>query len=191
MTAFGVTLDGFVVKPVDAILSDAIARATAVFGDVDLTSTSALRKILETTAAEDGELWKSLEDLYYGNFMSTAVGDALDLLGEDVGLERAQLPSSGTIQVSLSGAVPNRQYVLPEGAILVATGPPPQQTYGTTAPVTLDDSNPKAFVDAIAFEPGPDGDVGAQTINTIDPAYGRSSSPISARRNSSSPTRRR
>lgn len=170
MTEFGVTPDGFVLKPVDVILNDAVTRARDIFGDIDLTNTSALRKILETTAAEDGELWKTLEDLYYGNFMSTAIGAALDQLGEDVGVARAQLPATGTVQVSISGAVPDRSYVLPEGAILLSTGTVPQ-AFGTTAPVTLDQDNPKTSVGVVAFEPGPAGDVGAQTINTIDPFY--------------------
>ena len=63
VTDFGVTQDGFVLKPLDVIAGESFDRARAVFPDVDLTNTSPLRKILETAAAEDGELWKRLEDL--------------------------------------------------------------------------------------------------------------------------------
>ena len=67
-----------------------------MFGDdVDLTATSPLRKILEVTAAEDAGLWRRLEDLYYARFLSSAVGDDLDLLGEDVGV-RAPVPVRAT-----------------------------------------------------------------------------------------------
>ncbi|MFF7475886.1 baseplate J/gp47 family protein [Streptomyces sp. NPDC008092] len=168
VTDYGVTADGFVLKPVDAILSESFDRARAAFPGADLTSTSALRKILETAAAEDGELWKRLEDLYYANFMSTAVGDALDLLGEDTGLDRAPLPSTGTVKVTLDNAVEGRQYVLPQGAILVTAA---GRTFGTVAPVVLDSTETTANVGVVAFEPGPDGDVAAGTITAVDPTY--------------------
>jgi uncharacterized phage protein gp47/JayE len=177
MADFGVTPDGFVLKPVDVILSESFDRARSVFPDVDLTSTSPLRKILETTAAEDGELWKRLEDLYFGNFIVTATGDTLDLLGADVGLARRSLASKGTVQFELSDEVPGRQYVLPEGTILVAALPPvngvvpPPQTFGTTAPVVLSHDSKRATVSVVAFEPGPAGDVASNLINAIDSTY--------------------
>jgi len=196
MAEFGVTADGFVIKPVDVILSESFERARAVFGDVDLTSTSPLRKILEATAVEDGELWKRLEDLYFGNFVSTAVGDTLDLLGEDVGLPRPLLPSTGTVEFTIDNAATGRQYVLPEGTILNAIRPvvqppgdggpdlppppPPDQDppppvrlpdFGTTAPVTLTKERPTARVGVIAFAPGPLGDVSRGAITAIDPTY--------------------
>jgi phage-related baseplate assembly protein len=168
VTDFGVTPQGFVLKPFDAILSESLDRARSIFPGADLTSTSALRKILETAAAEDGELWKRLEDLYYANFMSTAVGDALDLLGADTGLERASLISKGTVAVTLRDAEPDRDYVLPEGAILVTAD---AVAFGTVAPVTLDEHTTTATVDVVAFEPGTGGDVDAGEIIGVDPSY--------------------
>ncbi|MGW3105326.1 baseplate J/gp47 family protein [Streptomyces sp. NPDC001100] len=169
VTDYGVTADGFVLKPVDVILSESFDRARAAFPGADLTSTSALRKILETAAAEDGELWKRLEDLYYGNFVSTATGAALDLLGEDTGLERAPLASTGTVTVTLDDGVEGRSYVLPQGAVLVTADP--VRAFGTVAPVVLDSRNATADVGVVAFEPGPDGDMDADTITGIDPTY--------------------
>ncbi|WP_105969042.1 baseplate J/gp47 family protein [Streptomyces geranii] len=169
MTDFGVTEDGFVLKPVDRILSEAFERARAVFDDIDLTATSPLRKILEVTAAEDGELWKRMEDLYYGNFISTAFGDNLDLLGEDMGLARPGLPATGTVRITLDGGAPGRRYTVPEGTILV-TGAP-VRAFGTTAPVTLDAAGRTAAVDVVAFEPGPGGNVAAGAIDAVDPTY--------------------
>ncbi|WP_432828758.1 baseplate J/gp47 family protein [Dactylosporangium sp. CA-092794] len=168
MTDFGVTTDGFVVKPVDVILSESFDRARAVFDSVDLTSTSPLRKILETTAVEDGEVWKRLEDLYFGNFVSTAIGDALDQLGEDAGLARANLASAGTVHFELTNAAIGRQYVLPEGTVVTtASG----VTFGTAAPVILATGSTKADVGVVAFVPGPGGDVPDGAIASIDPAY--------------------
>jgi phage-related baseplate assembly protein len=168
-TEFGLTGAGFVLKPVDVILSESFDRARAAFGgDVDLGSTSPLRKVLETTAAEDGELWKRLEDLYYGNFVSTAVGDNLDLLGEDVGLPRPELPATGTVTVTLREAAPGRRYLLPAGAVLVTAT---QVAFGTVEPVTLDSQNTTATVGVTAFEPGPGGDLDSGAIVTVDPTY--------------------
>lgn len=171
MSDYGVTPDGFVLKSFDTILGESIDRARRAFPGADLTSTSALRKILETAAAEDGELWKSLEDLYYGNFVSTAVGSTLDQLGEDVGLERDALASTGTVTVTVRDPDRGRTYVLPEGAVLVATFDDGVQAFGTTAAVRLTDRAPQADVGVVAFVPGPDGDVEAATIVAIDPAY--------------------
>jgi phage-related baseplate assembly protein len=170
VTDFGVTPSGFVLKPVDAIVQESFGRARAVFPGVDLGSTSALRKILETAAAEDGELWKQLEDLYFSNFVSTAIGDTLDLLGQDVGVERAGLASTGTIQVSLVRPAGTRQYVLPEGAI-VLTGHDPVVAFVTVAPVTLDQHTTTAQVGVVAVEPGPGGNVVAHAISGIDATY--------------------
>jgi uncharacterized phage protein gp47/JayE len=174
MADFGVTADGFVLKPVDVILSESLDRARAAFGaDVDLTSTSALRKILETVAAEDGELWKRLEDLYYSNFISTAVGDNLDLLGEDAGLRRPFLRGTGSVRVTLAGtAVPGRTYVVPEGAIVVtSTSATGAIAFATTAPLNLDTIHPVADVGVIALDPGPGGNVAAAAIVDFEPAY--------------------
>ncbi|QKV80427.1 baseplate J/gp47 family protein [Amycolatopsis sp. Hca4] len=169
MTDFGVTPSGFVLKPVDVLLDEAIERARSVFPGADLTTTSALRKILETTAAEDGELWKRLEDLYFGNFMSTATGDALDQLGEDVGVARRQLASTGTVRITLDNPAAGERHVLPEGTVVV-TGEP-VRAFGTVAPVTLDTATRTADVDVVAFGRGPDGDVDAGAITAVDPAF--------------------
>jgi len=75
MADFGITDAGFTIKGLDIILTDSKSRARAVFPNVDLSDTSALYKILQVAAAEDAELWKRMEDLYYSNFISTAVGE--------------------------------------------------------------------------------------------------------------------
>lgn len=166
---YGVTSEGFVLKPVDVILAEALERAKVWFGpDVDLNSTSPIRKILEVKAAEDGEHWKCMEDLYYGNFVTTAYGDNLDLLGEDLGLPRPLLASTGKVTVKLAGAVTGRRYLLPEGAILITTA---ATAFGTTAAVVLDAQRSSADVAVVAFDDGPRGDVPAGSIVAIDPAY--------------------
>ncbi len=121
MSDFGVTDQGFTYKGIDVILSENRERARQIFGsDVDLTPTSPISQILQAAAAEDAELWKRMEDLYYSNFISTAVGDALDASGEDLGVQRQQLFASGTVTFTVQAGSPPgasnvpRQYTFPE-----------------------------------------------------------------------------
>src|SRR5262245_48305735 len=111
MSTFGITQTGFIIKPFQQILDDKAARARDMFGDdIDLRSTSALRKLLDVASAEDQELWKHMEQLYYSNFISTASGDALDLLGDDLGIKRRFLLATGKVKLKLSGEAPGRIY---------------------------------------------------------------------------------
>ena len=93
---FGVTADGFVLKGIDRIVADQQTRAKAMFGDdVDLTSGSALRKVLDAVAWDAQELWRGLEAQYYANFVTTATGPSLDLLGTDLGMRPAEPAGHG------------------------------------------------------------------------------------------------
>ena len=124
---FGITDAGFVRKGFDAILAGSLDRARAVFGPgVDLGATSTLRMLLQVAAAEDAELWKLVERGYYDNFLSTAAPDALDLLGDDVGLARRESFLAGQVELTLTGGLPGRVYPIPEGTVTVtAAGPAP------------------------------------------------------------------
>jgi uncharacterized phage protein gp47/JayE len=169
MADFGVRAAGFTIKGLDVILSESMSRAVQMFGStVDLTATSPLRKILEVTAAEDSELWKSMEDLYYSNFVSTAVGDNLDLLGLDLGLPRQQLFAQGTVTFKINNPQPGRQYILPLGTVVVTAS---SIAFYTTALLTLSASLPQADVAVQAFERGPQGNIAANQITGIDPVY--------------------
>jgi hypothetical protein len=172
MNDFGVTPQGFALKPFDRILAEAMERTRAMFGDnVDLTATSALRKILEVSAAEDAGLWQRLEELYYSNFASSALGDELDLIGENVGLERRNLFATGrvTLQV-VTPPQPDRRFTLPEGTTFVTSGPPALAFY-TTEPVTLVGTTPTPEVPLRAFQRGPRSDLPPNTTLQIDPVY--------------------
>jgi uncharacterized phage protein gp47/JayE len=169
MTAYGVTPSGFVVKPFSEILNAKLTLAQQLFGpNVDLRSTSALRKMLDVASAEDQEHWKALEGAYYSNFVSTATGDALDLLGEDLGLARGNQQASGQVTFALAGAAPGRLYILPVGTLIeTATG----VRFRTTASVTLSSSLPPATVAANAVLPGIAGNIAASAIVQINPSY--------------------
>jgi len=172
MAQYGITKTGFHLKPFQVILEEKAERAREMFGsDVDLRSTSALRKMLDISAFEDHELWKGMERLYYSNFISTASGDALDLLGEDVGVSRRFLTATGKVQFKLSGEAPGRVYLMPIGT-LVETDPPVQH-FRTLAPVALSDKNKEAVVEIAAMARGPAGNVATNAINKINEDYKR------------------
>ena len=173
MTDFGVTANGFVLKPFGAVLDDSKSRARAVFGvDVDLGPTSPLEKILELTAAEDAALWQRLEELYYSAFASSAVGDELDLIGENVGLARRRLHSSGSATLTaVSPPKPDRRYTLQEGAVFVTTSAPAGITFHTTEAITLVGTTPLQNVTLEAFDEGPTGDLPVNATLRLDPVF--------------------
>jgi uncharacterized phage protein gp47/JayE len=169
MTDFGVTPSGFVVKPFSEILNAKLARATQLFGpDVDLRSTSALRKMLDVASIEDQEHWKALEGAYYSNFVSTAMGDALNLLGEDLGLARGNQQAVGRVTFTLAGALPGRLYVLPVGTLVETAS---ALRFRTSESVTLSSSQTTATAAASAVLAGTSGNIAASAITQINPIY--------------------
>lgn len=104
MTDYGITQGGFVLKGIDILLAAALADAADALGpNTDLTTTSVVRKLLEPGLIEYGELWKELERQYYATYLSTASGDALDLLGDDAGFTRLTEFATGLVTITLVG----------------------------------------------------------------------------------------
>ncbi|MEU8695020.1 baseplate J/gp47 family protein [Streptomyces sp. NPDC048665] len=170
---YGVTPDGFVLKGIDRIIADQQARARAMFGsDVDLTSGSALRKVLDAAAVQVHELWRALENQYYANFLTTAQGDALDLLGADLGQARQWLWATGEVTLTLTGADPDRVFVLPQGTVIRAT-PAPYTSLRTTATATLTADAPAATVGVQAVDRGSCGNLPADQALELEPNWAR------------------
>ena len=152
MTDFGVTPGGFVVKPFADILNAKVDLARSVFGpDVDLRSTSALRKILDIASAEDQEHWKALEGAYYANFISTASSDALNVLGDDLGLQRANQHAAGQVTFTLANEAPGRNYILPIGTLVETAAPVVR--FRTTNTAVLSSTQKTATLPATAVLP--------------------------------------
>jgi uncharacterized phage protein gp47/JayE len=178
---YGVTDQGFIVKPFQSILNDAFARAQLLFGpDIDLRSSSSLRKLLELTSLEDALLWMQLDGVYNSSFTATASGNALDLLGTDIGLGRAHLPATGGATFKLTNAAPtNCVYSLPPGT-LVETAPPaagvPPQRFRLLSKITLVKHNPldgseQVTASVQALVPGSDGNIAAQQLTRLNPTF--------------------
>ncbi|MGV9675516.1 baseplate J/gp47 family protein [Nocardia sp. NPDC003482] len=171
MTRYGVTEDGFVPKGFTEILDAARRRALDAFGpDIDLSTPSVLAKLLQATCDEDAMLWQRLEDVYYSQFASTASGVDLNLLGQDIGLERNYLFATGAAELTLSGGEAGRTYTLPAGTVVLDRSDP-VNAYYTTAPIDLTAQAPKATVLLRAFEPGWQADIPAHTLAQVDPDH--------------------
>lgn len=170
MSQYGVTPTGFVIKPFSAILNDKFELARALFGpDIDLRSTSALRKIFDIVSAEDHEHWKALEGGFYANFTSTASGAALDLLGDDLGLQRQFQAATGLVTLTLSAEAPGRNYVIPVGTLLETLAPAIR--FRTTQSTLLSSVQKSVSVAVSALLPGAAGNVAKNAIVQINPVY--------------------
>lgn len=170
MAEYGVTPGGFEVKPFARILEDHAARARDMFGsDVDLRSTSALRKILDIASFGTHELWKSMERHFYAGFQSTASGDALDLLGDDVGVARRFLKARGRVTLTLALAAPGRSYHVPVGTPLETD--PPVRRYRTLGRAELSETRKVAEVAVEAVDRGPASNVAAAAIVRVNPFF--------------------
>src|SRR5262245_6204604 len=157
---YGLTDGGFVPKPFARLLAEKLALARTVFGsDVDLTSGSAIRKIIEVTALEDARTWAALGAIYDNQFVSSARGEALSRLGEELGLPRPFLQAQGTIR--LTPTLPNglNELLIPRGARLYTAG---NHHVATTESVLLSRAGGPREVAVEAFYPGPE--------HNLDPA---------------------
>ncbi|MFJ2089479.1 baseplate J/gp47 family protein [Streptomyces sp. NPDC087901] len=173
---FGVAEDGFVVKGIDRIIADQQTRARAMFGDdVDLTSGSALRKVLDAAAFSSHELWRALESQYYGTFITTAVGPSLDLLGRDLGLRRRELRARGPVGLTIAQPEVDRRYVFPQGTLIVTVPPPGERilAFRSTRAVVLSTEQPSAPVEVEAVARGAAGNIPAGRELRLDPEWAR------------------
>lgn len=170
MAGYGVNPDGFTIKGIDVIIGDKLDRARQVFGNnVDLTPTSPLRKILEMAALEDGNLWQGMENLYYSNYITTAIGNNLDLLGGDLGLPRLPLFAQGNVTIKITNPATGRQYAIPVGAILLTADP--TISFSTLAPLKLSTSLLQAPVAVQALQRGPKSNIPGNQITGIEQGY--------------------
>jgi hypothetical protein len=159
---FGVTTAGFTAKPFARLLAEKLALARSLFGeDLDLTSGSAVRKLLEVSALEDARTWAALSTMYDNGFIATATGDALSRLGDELGLPRPLLEARGTVTLTLTGSLPSSLPALeiPRGARMLTDG---GHHTATDETVLLSASSPKRDVAVVAFYPGPE--------HNLDPA---------------------
>lgn len=161
-TQFGVTKGGFVAKPFARLLAEKLALARGLFGDdLDLTSGSAIRKLLEISALEDARTWAALSSMYDNVFIASATGEALSRLGEEVGLPRPFLEAKGKVTLNLVGELPEgfTDLTIRRGARLLTAG---GHHVALAESVLLSPGNKEREVAVVAFYPGPE--------HNLDPA---------------------
>ena len=157
--SFGVTATGFLPKPFTRLLAERIALARQLIdADLDLSSGSVLRKLLEISALEDARTWTALGALYDDCFVSTARGRALSDLGAELGLGRPYLSATGTVTLNLAGALPARisQLVLPRGSRMTTAG---GHRVALAATATLGAAVTSLPVAVASFDAGPIGNL--------------------------------
>ncbi len=176
-TTYGVTSQGFIVKPFQVILNDSFARAQQLFGpDIDLRSSSTIRKIIELSCLDAALLWMSLDDVYHSGFTSTASGGSLDLLGADLGLGRGSLKANGLVTFKLTSSAPDKSILtLPPGT-LVATAAPNSVEFrlSTVLKLSNDPTQPfpaQANAAVTAVVPGAQSNITANQIVRINPTF--------------------
>jgi hypothetical protein len=154
-TGFGIVETGFVPKTFARLLAEKLATARALFGDdVDLTSGSVLRKILELTALEDARMWAAVGAVYDNGYVVSAVGDALTRLGEDLGIARPHQQARGTVKLKLKEQLPDAhpQITLARGARLSTPG---GHHVALDETVVLTNAVNEREPTVVAFYPGP------------------------------------
>lgn len=162
----GVTSTGFTPKTFSEILDSLTSYAKSEFGnDVDLTSSSPLYQLLRIFAFELTTLWQTAEDVFYGNFISTASGSQLDGIADNFGITRnAATYASGTVTFSRSSPA-DKDYTIPQGTV-VQTNPytEPVYRFETTSAVVLASGSSSVDCNIIAQVPGLDHNVPANSI---------------------------
>ena len=173
---FGITTTGFNPKPFGRLLAEKLALARALLGDdIDLTSGSVIRKILEVSALEDARTWAALSSMYDNGFVATATGEALSRLGAELGLARPFLEATGQVKLKLLGDLPAgiAQLDLPRGARLLTPG---GHHVATDERIVLSPSQKERIVAVVAIYPGPEHNLNPGTpsqkidrYNPLDP----------------------
>jgi hypothetical protein len=159
---FGIVDTGFVPKSFARLLAEKLATARLLLGDdVDLTTGSVLRKILELTALEDARLWAAVGSVYDNAYVVSATDDALTRLGEELGIPRPHLQAHGTVTLKLKAALPagRTRITLPRGARLSTPG---GHHVALDETVVLTAATPQRVPAVAAFYPGP--------AHNLDPA---------------------
>jgi hypothetical protein len=151
---YGLLPSGFVPKPFSRLLAEKLALTQRLCGaEVDITSGSAIRKLLEVSALEDARLWSALAATYDSGFVATAAGDALTRLGTGLGIARPFLEARGSVKLKLVANLPagTTQIVLARGTRLATPG---GHHVALDERVQLSDANREREVGVVAFYPG-------------------------------------
>jgi len=165
--SYGITPVGFVPPSVSRLLDEKLAAARLLFGDdLDLTSGSPNRKLCELMALEEARFWEHLRSYYADSFVATATGDALSMLGAELGIARPHHRATGQVTVKLDADLPSgtREVDLPRGTRILTSG---GHDYFLDGTVHLDSGTKKQDVAVMAFTPGPEQNLDPATPSQV------------------------
>ncbi|WP_428341213.1 hypothetical protein [Mycobacterium sp.] len=156
---FGVTAAGFLPKPFARLLAEKIALAQQLIdANLDLSSGSVIRKLLEISALEDARTWSALGAHFDDSFIPSATGRALSDLGAELGISRPNLAATGRVNLTLHGALPAgvAHIAMPRGSRLLTPG---GHRVAMASSVELSASLTTLDVPIVSFDPGPVGNL--------------------------------
>lgn len=160
MTTYGVTATGFVIKPIETILSEiqAAQQDPAVFGPAwDVSAQSPQGQINGIMAAKVEELWQVLEAIYSSIDPDNAEGVILAALSSLTGtvVKSATFSQLTAAEGNQATVNLNAGFTLPAGSIASVAGNPNAQ-FKTLAPATNSGGAPANIaVDMQAVTAGP------------------------------------
>lgn len=159
---FGVTADGYLPKPFTRLLAEKIALAQQVIDpDIDLSSGSIVRKLLEIASLEDARTWAALGRAYDDCFVTSASGRALSDLGGELGIARPFQCATGTVTLIVSGTVPPAvaPITIPRGARLTTSG---GHRVALASTVVINTGTTSVSAPVVSVDPG--------ALGNLDPA---------------------
>jgi uncharacterized phage protein gp47/JayE len=147
MSSYGIQSTGFILKPLDVILSELNVEFKSIFGDtINLDPESPDGQINGIFSNSHSDLWEIAEECYNAYNPAAAVGTALDNLAALAGLTRLQATGS-TASLDLTGV---NGTLIPQGSLVEADD---GLQFATDADVTI--AGGVATVNATATETGP------------------------------------
>lgn len=156
---FGVTASGYLPKPFTRLLAEKIALAQQVVDpDLDLSSGSVVRKLLEIASLEDARTWAALGAAYDDCFVTSATGRALSDLGAELGIARPFQCATGSVTLTVSGTVPPAvaPLTIPRGARLTTTG---GHRVALASTVVVNVGTTSVTAPVVSMDPGPTGNL--------------------------------
>ena len=166
---YGLTDTGFAAKPYGRLVTEQLALARRLFGtDIDIGPGSVIRRIIELSAVEHARTYTMLGGIVDDQTVPTARGQALDRLGQELGLPRPFNAATGDVSLSFKGALPAGvlNLTVPVGARMMTPG---GHHVALARSVSFTETQRDQTVDVEAFFPGPEHNLSAAAANqTID-----------------------
>lgn len=166
---YGLSDAGFVAKPYGRLVTEQLAQARRLFGnDIDIGPGSVIRRIIELSAVEHARAYTMLAGIVDDQTVPTARGQALDRLGQELGLPRPFDAATGIVDLAFKGAMTAGQQSLniPVGGRILSPG---GHHAALSRSVSFTESQRDQSIEVAAFFPGPEHNLSAAVpVQTLD-----------------------